>query len=126
VSEAKNTPTNGLNPALAHNFSEENPELALLGECVGHLSDISVALHSLTREIELLRFACLNSRDHRPYSYAPRADDLARMGVLDRGPPMNRDYGVPGDGGGVFCESGVPAPYPNPPKDGDDDGCINE
>jgi micrococcal nuclease len=26
----------------------------------------------------------------------------------------------------VNCESGVPAPYPNHPSDGDDDGCINE
>ena len=41
-------------------------------------------------------------------------------------PNPNRDYGVPGDGGGVFCEFGVPAPYPDHPSDGDNEGCINE
>jgi hypothetical protein len=43
----KHTNANDLNLGLEHKFPEQFPELALLGEAVSHLSDISVALHGV-------------------------------------------------------------------------------
>jgi micrococcal nuclease len=58
------------------------------------------------------------------------ATAAATAGPAADGDP-NRNYGAPSPaspapGGGGGCESGIPAPYPNHPKDGDDDGCIYE
>ena len=51
----KHTNANDLNLGLEHKFPEQFPELALLGEAVSHLSDISVALHGVAFDLEQIR-----------------------------------------------------------------------
>ena len=51
----KHTNANDLNLGLEPKFPEQFPELALLGEAVSHLSDISVALHSVAFDLEQIR-----------------------------------------------------------------------
>jgi hypothetical protein len=51
----KHTNANDLNLGLEHKFPEDFLELALLGETVSHLSDISVALRSVAFELEQIR-----------------------------------------------------------------------
>jgi endonuclease YncB( thermonuclease family) len=71
----------------------------------------------------------LQPQTSSPTATASPSPDGAGGGDGDR----NRNYGdesyntAPANTAApVACESGVPAPYPNHPEDGDGDGCINE
>ena len=73
----KHTNANDLNLGLEHKFPEQFPELALLGEAVSHLSDISVALHGVAFDLEQIRRELEEAPGDHPY--AKGLDDPRRM-----------------------------------------------